>query len=558
MDKKIYLLVLLGLALVVYGNSLHSPFMLDDYAFFAQFQNTGVLDHFIPDPHQQWGIDSANTQCTYYRPMAHIVPHIIYLFMKNNAMGYHVVNVILLALAAWCMALMLSVVMPGVLALGAAILFMVHPINGVMVNYITASVFSVQVICMCMSLYYLISVQSLDPRQKLSGGTLSSGLFLLALLCHETSFMIPFYAVLLCLMQSLDIKSALSRTKGLWITLAAYMLFRSFFVPLSHSLLYSITVTGLKWEQAMASIVSLLGWYVGRLFIPKDIFLMFSQPFVYQGDWDWVTFAVAFGVFACIGMQRLWRINTKAVLFFLWFLVGLFPIFLGAFASPPLGALLEPHWFIPATVGLFAGVMCLLAQLLPSKFWQKVFFSVIVSVLMVFSWSNNQLWSDETRLYERWLVINPQFKAIHYFLANIYDRQNQYDKAREHYQQSLLNRYKDWMVYLALGKLDLKQQKVEDARKDLHKAYELEPRESDILNALGVVEFSDQNYLEAKKWFEEAARVNRFNMEPRMNLAIVFLQMQDVPGAIAQYEGIVRARPDFAPAVQALARLRGY
>ena len=363
-NKYINLIILLFVGFVVYANSLRSPFMLDDYGFFNQFQGSSILSHFSPDP-----------QRAYYRPLAHVVPHLNYLVFKMNPVCYHMVNVLLLSLAAWSVVLLLSMVMAGRLALAAGILFLVHPINSIMVNYITASVFAVQIMCMCLALYCM----TLSFPRVLIGNLF----FILALLCHETSFMIPFYGVLLCLMREMNLKKALNITKWLWLTLVLYMLFRAFNAPLSKSLFHSIAINGLSLGESLASVLQLLSWYIQKLFYPVGIFLMWSKPFVHQASVYWLTIGLVCCVALGVGLCYLWRVKQQAVLLFiLWFLIGLLPVFLGAFATPYMGALLEPHWFIPATVGLFAASVLLVSHLVQKFLWQHIIFAVVFGILV--------------------------------------------------------------------------------------------------------------------------------------------------------------------------------
>ena len=556
-------LVLFFIGFAVYANSLHSPFMLDDFSFMVQFKQSTILQHFGPAPEH-----------TYYRPLAFILPQINYLLFKNNPVGYHVSNLLMLIIAAWCLVLMMSTLMTEGLALIVGILFLIHPLDGMMVNYITANVFAGQMIAICLSLYYLSHFEQRVTRHpERSEGSHKELIpseilryaqndrlkmciwFIIALLCHETSFMLPFYGIVLCLIQGNDIKGAWNRTRWLWLMLVGYMVLRSFCVPFTHSLFHSVATTGLSWDQSFASILSLLAWYIQKLFIPLDIFLMWSLPFVRHNSWDWVTAFMGVAVLIVFLLRRLRAVQPKIVLFMTWFFVGLLPIFLGAFATPNMGALLEPHWFFPASIGLYAAVVLSASYFIKPVMVQKTFFLVMGIFLMLAAWGNNRLWSDETNFYEQWLAQDPDCKAVHYFLGALYERQMQYDKARQQFQQSILGRSKDWMVYVYLGEIDLKQGRLEDAGKNFQLAYDHDPRQTNVLNGLGVVEFQSKKYDRAMEWFERAVEVSPLNLEPRMNLALTYRLMGDIPKALAACQETLRIAPDFAPAVHLLEKL---
>ncbi len=145
--------LLLAIIIFTYINALNHSFMLDDHDFFDTRKSDirNLLGYFLPDNLvAEKGI--AKSVDAYYRPLAQVVPMISHLIFKGNPWGYHIVNLVLFWLACCLIFLFVEKFWPnnkwGIWVAG---LYALHPINGIVVNYITASVFSTQVILMIIS-----------------------------------------------------------------------------------------------------------------------------------------------------------------------------------------------------------------------------------------------------------------------------------------------------------------------------------------------------------------------------------------------------------------------
>ena len=152
LKKSLGALVVLALmGLGTFFNSLHNGFLIDDHAFFEEkLQNIKYLPlHFLPDKNRALHIEGESAD-PFYRPLATIIPMLSYLTFKQNVVGHHALNLALFILAAWGIYLFLVYLGCNQLwAYLAAWFYLVHPINGVAVNYITASIFPVQVMSCC-------------------------------------------------------------------------------------------------------------------------------------------------------------------------------------------------------------------------------------------------------------------------------------------------------------------------------------------------------------------------------------------------------------------------
>lgn len=515
---------------IAYANSLHSPFMLDDFGFFNRFKQQSFESLLAPESGR-----------SYYRPLANVMPWLEWKMFREDAGSYHAANIVLLAAAGLMIYLLMASVFNPAVGWAVALLLTIHPINGLIVNYITASVFAVQVICMAASIFFI---------QRYF---LSCIFFILALMCHETAVLLPAYAALILSIKERNLKILWRETMPLWLTLAGYLVLRYFCVPLNNSLVSSLASVNPSYWQMLTTILELGGWYISKLLLPFNIFLMWSVPFAKAGTGGYLylsAFVIALsvaGVYVFKKIPGFWQMT-------LWFFIGFLPLFLAAYATPHMGALVEPHWFVFASIGFFTSIVLLLHH-----FWRDkpVVFGCIVgglvAVLLVCTWRNNNLWSNEKKYYEAWLEENPDFTAVHYFLATTYLREKEYGKAREHLNKSILGRQKDWMVYFELAKIDLTQRDYVKAKEHLGKAFQLNPGNADILNAIAVMFFAQDRLDDAEQWLQRAILTDERNLEPRMNLALLYIRKKDKEKAVEECRKVLRIKPDFASAQECVA-----
>lgn len=543
--------------------------MLDDYAFFGSNQKQPLWSFFVP---QQIGQgDSPQIGQSYFRPLAHLIPQISYRLFVHNVVGHHALNLVLMWLAACAVYVFLRLFSRGEkdshddwFAFCVAALFVAHPINGILINYITASVYSAQVVFMLGSLMCLLFYDSQNERAfqnslfvQYVGSVMC---FVLAIFCHETAVLLPVYAVIV-LRLKYSWREVFGRVVPLFIVLGLYFVLRSYASPFKKSILYSLSVLDLTLAEKLATIFKLLSWYLSKLFVPYSIFLMWSTSFVKNGVAFWLAGGVALvglltaGVFWTI--KKAPKIGKRFLVFLLWFSIGLTPIAAGAFVTPYIGGLVEPHWFVFAAIGFFALVGLLLERIEPMR-RRKTVAIVVISILVILSWRNNHLWSQEIPYYQAWLKEAPQFRAVRYFLGLAYTRRGEFDKAYAEFEQSLFGRPKDWMAYLELGQIDLKRRDWERAKENIGNAYRLQSGHSGVLNAVGALLYKSGKMGESKEFFERAIASNPGNLEPYMNLGLYYKKNNEPQKAAAMYREILKINPQFVPARQALQKLTAF
>ena len=168
---------------------------MDDYDFLSnpvQSQTKFIFSQWNPYREQVLGVlDSFDIQ-GYYRPMAHMLLDFCYPVFKNNLWQYHLLNLFLFVFASSLVYLLIAKLTGNFyLAFLAGLLYLIHPINGMVVNYISASVIAFQVICMLGALLLLLG--SLERNNNRTLYFLSLLFSFLSLFWHESGVMTPFY-----------------------------------------------------------------------------------------------------------------------------------------------------------------------------------------------------------------------------------------------------------------------------------------------------------------------------------------------------------------------------
>ena len=301
-------LAFLILILLTFSNSLNNGFLMDDHGLILQdtkIHNIKYLHYqFIPDKGRYLNIEGG-AGAAYYRPFAHVVPMIGYLIFKDNVFGYHLINCILFLLCVMTIYFLIQrLCKDRDCALLVALLYAVHPINGLFVNYITASVFSVQMIAMAGSL--ILFLRALE-RQRYALSILASlVLYVIGLLCHETTLALPLYTlVTIWLFEKRPYKRAVFLLLPHIFVSLGYALFRVKYASLKSGIFDKLLLSDVNPLSLAASNIKLFFWYVSKFFYWDGIVIKWTTPAVTTN------FTVWFFMFALVVALWVYYLRKK-------------------------------------------------------------------------------------------------------------------------------------------------------------------------------------------------------------------------------------------------------
>lgn len=519
-------IILFAVCLATYSNSLHNDFMIDDHGLLLQdtrMHNLKFLSYqFIPDLNKTLNIGGAIND-VYYRPMAHVVPLLCYLLFQKDPFGYHLVNLILFFFVCISIFILIRLLFDDEnFALLTSLLFAVHPINGMFVNYITADVYGVQMIVLLWAV--ITFILALDKRRSFVLYAMSCFCFIVALLCHETSMALPIYLIcILVVLKKYSFKESFIKCIPYILLAIIFLVLRMKFASLETSVINKIISSDLSFFEFIAIFAKLILWYVSKFIFPEGIVLMWIAPITQKYIVLW---NLIFLIFCCCTFfsYRLKKEYPKVALALLWFVIGLLPVSLACFFQIHYGLTIEPHWLFFASIGLFMLMAFLLLAL--RKFTKKLLYFSVIGVLLVtficISRTYNRLWGDEKQYCRFWADQNPGFKAPFFYLASSYTKDGKYAQARKYLKESIEGTFIDWQVYANLGYIDSRAGNIEGAIRNYKKALIIFPQSVEANNGLGIAYLTKNELKLAEYAFLRTISFNPFFLEPRLNLAGVY------------------------------------
>lgn len=411
-----------------------------------------------------------------------------------------------------------------------------------MVNYITASVFSIQIIFMQLSLMgFLISQENARKKYFYFFSLL---LFVFSLLCHEIAMVLPFYLIcVLFFIRGLDFKEILFKTLPFLCVVMFYFLFRLKFASLKVSIIDKISQFDISFFGYTGTFAKLIGWYMVRLISLKDVVFIWSTPVLKENLVFWNAVFLGLILICCyvLGRYRRWVLQAFALS---WFLCGFPLLSLACFFQPTAGLMIEPHWLFFSSIGFFLLIASLLLRLKKKNNRRigGVFLSIFLIVSVVSSRQHNFLWADEIRYCRYWLKAVPDFKSVMFYLASAYQGNREFDKAEYFYEKALANNFFDWQIYTNLGLIAQEKGDSNAALDYFQTALNYYPKSGVIYTNVGVV-FSKQKDPRAEKAFLRAIDYGPSLVEPRLNLASIYQKQGREDEARKLYEEILGIDP---------------
>ena len=405
---------------IAYLNSFRNKFLLDDnLVLFGQY---GVANKSLSDVllHNQGG--------DFYRPIGHILLWVCSRLFGDHVVEYHLFNFILFFLIVYLffkIAQRLTLDKP--LAFLCALLYAVHPINGFIINYITASVIATFVLLMQAS--FLCFINFCD-RKKTRDYVLSLILFAFAFLSHEMAITLPVFLIAYLFFMKRENWLILAKSLIPFVgCIALWFVFRSTETVFQQRL---DTISDLRTLQVLPYLstwMNLVGWYVTKLFYPREIIFLWSAQ--YGVEHFFVSFmllsiSLAAVVYAFYQWKQGWKPFMLAV-----FMAGFLPTILSCFVYyPSVWPIIEPHWFYFSEIGFF--ILLGLAFKMMIQKNAKIGWALTLGVilwLVVSCWEYNSKWEDQETYSRYWLSLNDGNLTPYYGLGKSFMDRGDYANA---------------------------------------------------------------------------------------------------------------------------------
>lgn len=392
------LLTFVAVAFIIYFQSLHYAFILDDI---QQVVNNSVVHNF------RWAqIFSGSTMAdeqgqlsgVYYKPIMMLVYSVLWKSGGGAPFTFHLAQIVLHALNAFLVYLLFSQIYRDRqrwVAMFSAMIFLVHPINT------EAVVFIADLQEPLFTFFGLLALLVFIKSQKSIATAGAAVLLLLSLLSKESGVL---YVGAVILYATFINKKEFKRAV-LTVTIPAtlYLILRLAFTPLHSLYANNMAINRASFLERLMTVPKVLAHYIYLFFYPNQLSLTQDWVINQLGFYDfWVPLALVLFILS-ISLWLCKKLKSQSFNFFLfWFLAGW-----GLHSQIiPLDGTVSDRWFYFTMIGLLGMLFEVISKI------DKKFFSATVAALLVcFSWTAYKRvldWSSELSLYGHDLKVSPE------------------------------------------------------------------------------------------------------------------------------------------------------
>jgi len=570
--------------ILVYSNTFQSSFHFDDEPSIVA--NAAIKN--LADVKAIWGFSPAR-----------FVTYLTFAFNYHlgglNVVGYHIINLLVhiaTALVVWQLALQLfrtpALEKEGVskraplLALGAALIFVAHPIQTQAVTYIVQRAASLA------TLFYVLSLTSfLEGRQvQIDGGkrlstvilfSISALAGLLALFSKEIAVTLP---VAMLMVEFFFLRSK-HRVNWKFIlgVLGLFALVVAFLV--SRNLMSLVDTTMTSRGQYLLTQSKVLLSYIGLLVVPVgqsvDHFVPVSRSVLEQTTFFSILLLVAL---ALLGIRLYSR---KRVISFgiFWFLLTLLP----ESSIIPLKDLMFEHRLYLPMVGLSLLLVDLVYQF--SRRGNPTFLiSILVMLTGILGWvtyDRNEVWKDDLTLwsdviaksptnprgyhgrglayadrgmlelaladYSRAISLDPSFAPPHQNRASIYIKKGMLDAAIADCSQALalgnVMSYQEARIFINRGRAYMMKNQIDSAFADLNQAIQIDPNDPTAYLDRAIIFIHRKEKQKAIDDYSRSLALDPQNPIVLNNRGMILKDSGKLGEAITDFGKAIKAQPNF-------------
>lgn len=582
------------LALAVYGNSLTNhftnwddPTLVVENVSIRSLDFNNLLSIFTPK--------SGHT----YQPVRVLSYALDYYIWELNPIGYHLANTLLHLLSAIILYLLLTSVLNqirgdnfrdsnGTIALFAALLFVIHPVNVEAVAWIASRKYVLLTFFYFLS-FYLYIKSSAKEQHSILPYLLSILTCILALLSSPFAVTLPGLLILYDYCRFHDIFP--------WKNIKKRLYYYTPYISLTLIqciILANVLSTGpdptVKQHYLDNPLYTFFTMFRVLYDYTKNILFPFwlNNRYVDYISTSFFEYKVIISLCVIIFLVILLFIQVKKgeklTLFCIgWFFITWLPV---SNIIPISTTMADRYLYLPG-VGLFLGFSLLVHKVL-ARFFSKIFLPIMItSLILIFSLSfltiqRNKVWANSLSLWEDSLSKAPNSPIAHKNLADALEERGRRDEAIGHYLEALRlkpdyaqahnnfglvlasegkyqeaidhyhralrlkNEYASAHNNLALALLQTG--KIEKATRHLYAAVLLKPDWAEAHSNLGNVLFTQGRFNEAVTEYMEALRLKPNQAGIHHNLAMALSRLGKIEEAIEQFFEVVRLQPNSASA----------
>ncbi len=490
-----------------------------------------------------------------YWPLTHTMFWLEWRLWGMNPAGYHVVNILLHALAAvlvWQVLKRLKV--PG--AWLAGLIFAVHPICAESAAWISERKNTLSIV------FYLLAILAYLNHERLRSWrwyAASLVAFALALLSKTSVVMLPVVLLGCAWWQRRRITAGDFLRSIPFFALAGVMALVTVLFQKYRAIVGWDIAPPESFLARLAGAAWAVWFYLYKALLPLKLSAIYPKWRVDAGAIaSWLPMIALTGSLAVTWRYR--RTWGRPVLFAMgYFVVTLFPV-MGFFDMAFMEhSMVADHFQYVPIVGIIALAAGLLGWLWNSKrrAVRKVVCpaaGALVVVLAVLTWQRAGAYKSQEMLWRDTLAKNPNSPTAHNNLGVVYKRKGQLDKAEEYYRKALEIEPNPKRHY-NLANMYAESDRLDEAEEQYRKALKIRPNYGRAHYNLGALLFNRGDLDRAVEHFRRVLEIQPDFAPTHYNLGEIYQQRGQLDKAVESYSTAVRIDPDYLDPRRKLAQL---
>ncbi len=530
LNKKLIYIILIGLCVLTYANSLHNDFISDDLTAI-------VANPRISQPIKYWDTPHELINCLSYK------------IAGLNVIPYHVFSVFFHVVSTILVFFLIRLFLDDLSSLMGACLFAVHPIHVEAVSWISGRWHVINAFFVLITYFlYQKSVNTGIEKKRLKVFLyLSSlGIFFYYINKHY-----PFYIFLpfLLILSDLVFKQW-RRSWRMWIPFISIAFLKLIFVMSAVQGRVDIiafeAAGGGQWRNPLPYFVYSFFSHLWLMLYPVK--LRFYQDAVSLTFFNWQIIIGSIAILVLFLFLPFIYKRAKS----LFFGLGIFILFLAPTYSPILVTHLvaERYAYLPSIFFSIIFSFCFARLYFKSKKIGKVLvlliFSSIIMIYAARTILRNEDWKNNQSFWRRELKLSPRSPDAHNNMGVIHIKEGNLSGAIKEFKEAIRLNKNYYNAYNNLGLIYKDLGRIDEALMFFSKAIEVNPRRPLAYYNIGRVYFRFRRIPDAISSFEKAIENNPNYLKAYERLADLYSYLGQKENVVRTYERIIDIDPNNA------------
>ena len=291
-----------------------------------------------------------------------------------------------------------------------------------------------------------------------------------------------------------------------------------------------------------------LWFYAGKVFGPVNLIFSYPRWEINAGDWRqylWLAGCLAVAVALWLTRGKLGRASAAALIFFVAVLspmLGFIPLYTFYFSY------VADHYQYFACLGLI--VLAVGSGLTWFSRWginpqlQSVVAALILCTLGFLTWSQCHIYQDLETLWNDTLKRNPRSWMAHTNLGRLFVKEGRLEEAERQYLAAIAINPEEEDLRYNYGNLLMREGHFAEAETQYRIALQTAPQKAEIHNNLGFSLNKQHRTDEAIGEFQRAIQLKPGDPDAYYNLGTALMARHQVDEAVAAYQKALQLRPD--------------